>query len=51
MTIEKEVCGVPAVVQWIKNLTVAAWVAVEVRVQFPALLSGLRFQPYVGFNP
>ena len=27
--------GVPAVVQWVKNLTAAAWVPGEVQVQFP----------------
>ena len=28
----KPITGVPAVVQWAKNLPTAAWVAVEVRV-------------------
>lgn len=34
--------GVPAGVQWIKNLTVVAQVAVEMEVQSLAWLSGLR---------
>ena len=53
--------GVPAVVQWVKNPTVAARVAAEARAQFPALHSGLkdpvlpqlwcRSQLRLGFNP
>ena len=34
--------GVPTVVQWVKNLTAASWVAVEVRVRSPAQHSGLK---------
>ena len=34
--------GVPAMAQWVKNLTVEAQVAVEVQVQFPAWHSGLK---------
>ena len=34
--------GVPAMVQWVKNLTAAAWVAEEAHVQSPAQRSGLR---------
>ena len=32
--------GVPAVAQWVKNLTTATWVSAEVWVQFPAWRSG-----------
>ena len=35
--------GVPAVAQWIKNLTAAAQVAVETRVQSLAQHSGLKY--------
>ena len=34
--------GAPTVVQWVKNLTVAAQVTVEVWVQFPAQCSELK---------
>ena len=34
--------GVPAVAQWVKNLTTMTWVAAEVRVRFPAQRSGLK---------
>ena len=34
--------GLPTVAQWVKNLTVAAQVTVEVRVQTPAWHSGLK---------
>lgn len=34
--------GVPAVRQWVKNLTAAAWVAAEVQVQFPPHCRGLK---------
>ena len=34
--------GVPAVAQWVKNLTAAAQVTVEVRVQSPAQHSELK---------
>ena len=34
--------GIPAVVQWVKNPMAAAQVAVEMRDQSPALLSGLK---------
>ncbi len=34
--------GVPAMAQWVKNPTVEAQMAVEVRVQFPAWHSGLK---------
>ena len=36
------ILGVPTVVQWVKNLTVAAWVIVEGWVQSAAWHSGLR---------
>ena len=35
--------GVPAVAQWVKNLTIAAQVAVEVWVRSLAQRSGLRY--------
>ena len=42
-------------VQWIKNLTAAAWVAVEAGIQPPAPCSGLEDpllpQLWLGFNP
>jgi len=28
--------GLPAVVQWVKNPTAAAWVAVELQIEFQA---------------
>ena len=34
--------GVPALVQWVKNLTAVAWVSAEVWVQSPAWRSGLK---------
>ena len=34
--------GVPAVVQWVKHLTGAAWVSVEVQVRSPTWHSGLK---------
>ena len=34
--------GVPAVLQWVKNLTAAAWVTAEAQVQSPAQHSELR---------
>ena len=34
--------GVPAVVQWVRDPTVAAWVTVQAGVQSPVRLSGLR---------
>lgn len=34
--------GVPAEVQWVKNLTAMAWVAKGVQVQFLAQGSGLK---------
>lgn len=49
--------GVPAVTQWVKNLTAAAQVAVEARVQSPAQRSELKGSgiataaTYTGFNP
>ena len=36
--------GIPAVVQWVKNPTAAAQVAVEARAQSPAQQSGLKDQ-------
>ena len=39
---QEAIRGVPAVAQWVKNLTVAAWVTVEARVQFLAWCSGLK---------
>ena len=52
--------GVPTVVQWVKNLTVMAWVAAEAQVQYPAWHSGLkdlampklqhRLKLWLGFN-
>ena len=36
------ICGVPAMVQWVKNLTVVSWVAAEVWVQSLAWCSGLK---------
>ena len=36
--------GVPAVVQWVKDLTETAWVAVEAWVRYLAWHSGLRTQ-------
>ena len=36
--------GVPAVVQWVKNLTATAWVTVEMWVPSPAVHDGLRIQ-------
>ena len=35
-------CGVPAVAQWVKNLTEVAWVTVEVQVLSPAQCSELK---------
>lgn len=47
--------GVPAVVQQVKNLTVAAQVTAEVRVRPPAWCSGLKYlvlpQLRLRFNP
>ena len=40
----KKQTGVPAVVQWVKNLTAAAQVTAEVWVLSPAWCSGLRIQ-------
>ena len=34
--------GIPAVVQWVKNLTAVAWVAAEVGVPSPVQCSGLK---------
>ena len=58
---EKKVLGVPAVVQWVKNLTAVAQVAVETQVQSPAQHCGLkdqelqhllrRSQLQLGFDP
>jgi len=39
---KKKKKGVPSVVQWVKNLTAAARVAVVAQVQSPAWLSGLK---------
>ena len=38
----KKTQGVPAVAQWIKNLTAVVWVTAEVQAQFPAQSSGLK---------
>lgn len=35
--------GVPSVEQWVKNLTAAARVAVEVQVRSPAQPNGLKY--------
>lgn len=50
--------GVPAVAQWAKNLTAAAWVAVKVQIWSLARLSGLKdkvlrcgSQLWLGFSP
>ena len=53
--------GVPAVVQWVKNLIVVAWVAAEACIQSPAWLNEfkdqalpqlrLRFHPWPGEFP
>ena len=41
--------------QWVKNLTGAAWVAVEMQVQYPAWRSGLKdlvlLQLWLQFSP
>ena len=34
--------AVPAMVQWVKNLTAVAWLAVDAQVQSPAGHSGLK---------
>ena len=39
---KKNGTGVPAVVQWVKNLTAAAQVVVEMQVQSPAWCLGLK---------
>ena len=38
----KIILGVPAMVQWLKNLTAVAWVFEEVQVRSPTLCSGLK---------
>ena len=53
--------GVPPMVQWVKDLTSAAWIAMEEQVQSVAWFSGLqdqvlpqlqcRLQLWLGFNP
>ena len=35
--------GVPAMVQWVKNLILVAWVTVEVQVSSPAQQPGLKY--------
>ena len=42
MLMQKDIQEVPTVVQWVKNLTAVARVAVEVQVQSPAQGSGLK---------
>ena len=41
---KQAICGVPAVAQWVKNLTAAAQVAVETQIVFLPWCSGLRIQ-------
>ena len=40
--LKNRLVGIPAVVQWVKNLTVAAWITAEVQVRFLALHNGLK---------
>ena len=42
VTFSQEARGVPTVVQWVKNLTAVAWVAMEARVGSPAQCSGVK---------
>ena len=42
ISIKNEIRGVPAVVQWVKNPTAAAWATAEAWVQSPAWCSGLN---------
>ena len=36
MESKKRDIGVPAMAQWVKNLTIEAWVAAKMKVQFPS---------------
>ena len=47
---EYDMGEVPTVAQWVKNLTVVAWVAAEVQVRSPAQQSGLRMQHCCSFG-
>ena len=47
------ISGVPAVVQWVKNLTAVAQIAAEAQVQSPVWCSRLKdpvFPLWLGFN-